>query len=389
MRGAHARTAGRHATEGPRSRFAARAPVGVSRRARGHRRGCRPGSWSASLIGEGARSPSATSTRPGPSRCGSSILRPVADPQALVHKRLREALALRRARLDLAQDERFSLGARRGRPAARPARGRLRRRRGRALRRRRQPRLLPRPARAARQRGRRGAPHPQGDRSGKARRPAGGDRGAGVRRPLHRRRGSRAEGRALPRPAREPANRRAAGPGQIAAQSLRLHRGILHPRRPRGRHAHRYRGHRRTGHRRRPPQFRTQRSRPRAGGLLRRGRLRLSRRGRRPRPDLGHRCLRPAQLRGVAAQPARGPAQLSAAAPSRRARDEPRGSPRRRLVLEPRLACRIPRLAQAAVSRLAGRRFVLESYAGAGPDHPTLPAFPEGDYLKFALGRVQ
>jgi 23S rRNA (cytosine1962-C5)-methyltransferase len=37
----------------------------------------------------------------------------------------------------------------------------------------------------------------------------------------------------------------------------------------------------------------------------------------------------------------------------------------------------------------AGRRFVLESYAGAGPDHPILPAFPEGDYLKLALGRVE
>jgi 23S rRNA (cytosine1962-C5)-methyltransferase len=37
----------------------------------------------------------------------------------------------------------------------------------------------------------------------------------------------------------------------------------------------------------------------------------------------------------------------------------------------------------------AGRRFVLESYAGAGPDHPTLAVFPEGDYLKFALGRVE
>jgi 23S rRNA (cytosine1962-C5)-methyltransferase len=37
----------------------------------------------------------------------------------------------------------------------------------------------------------------------------------------------------------------------------------------------------------------------------------------------------------------------------------------------------------------AGRRFVLESYAGAGLDHPTLPVFPEGDYLKFALGRVE
>ncbi len=39
--------------------------------------------------------------------------------------------------------------------------------------------------------------------------------------------------------------------------------------------------------------------------------------------------------------------------------------------------------------RAAGRRFVLESYAGAGPDHPVLPGFPEGDYLKLALGRVE
>jgi 23S rRNA (cytosine1962-C5)-methyltransferase len=37
----------------------------------------------------------------------------------------------------------------------------------------------------------------------------------------------------------------------------------------------------------------------------------------------------------------------------------------------------------------AGRRFVLERYTGAGLDHPTLSVFPEGDYLKFALGRVQ
>ena len=37
----------------------------------------------------------------------------------------------------------------------------------------------------------------------------------------------------------------------------------------------------------------------------------------------------------------------------------------------------------------AGRRFTLESYTGAGPDHPTLSVFPEGDYLKFAIGRVQ
>ena len=38
---------------------------------------------------------------------------------------------------------------------------------------------------------------------------------------------------------------------------------------------------------------------------------------------------------------------------------------------------------------LAGRRFVLETYGGAGVDHPILPVFPEGDYLKFALGKVE
>src|SRR5664279_1590787 len=37
----------------------------------------------------------------------------------------------------------------------------------------------------------------------------------------------------------------------------------------------------------------------------------------------------------------------------------------------------------------AGRRFFLEWYAGAGLDHPTLPVFPEGDYLKCAFGKVQ
>lgn len=36
----------------------------------------------------------------------------------------------------------------------------------------------------------------------------------------------------------------------------------------------------------------------------------------------------------------------------------------------------------------AGRDFHREAYAGAGFDHPVLPAFPEGDYLKFALGRI-
>lgn len=37
----------------------------------------------------------------------------------------------------------------------------------------------------------------------------------------------------------------------------------------------------------------------------------------------------------------------------------------------------------------AGRRWKLEELRGAGFDHPVLPAFPEGDYLKFALGTVE
>ncbi|HEY3497980.1 MAG TPA: class I SAM-dependent rRNA methyltransferase [Polyangiaceae bacterium] len=36
-----------------------------------------------------------------------------------------------------------------------------------------------------------------------------------------------------------------------------------------------------------------------------------------------------------------------------------------------------------------GRRFELERLAGAGFDHPVIPAFPEGDYLKFALGKLR
>ena len=38
--------------------------------------------------------------------------------------------------------------------------------------------------------------------------------------------------------------------------------------------------------------------------------------------------------------------------------------------------------------RQAGRRWRLESLYGAAFDHPVLEAFPEGDYLKFAIGRV-
>ena len=41
-----------------------------------------------------------------------------------------------------------------------------------------------------------------------------------------------------------------------------------------------------------------------------------------------------------------------------------------------------------AGARQAGRRWDLEALFGAAFDHPVLPAFPEGDYLKFAIGRV-
>jgi len=41
-----------------------------------------------------------------------------------------------------------------------------------------------------------------------------------------------------------------------------------------------------------------------------------------------------------------------------------------------------------AGARAAGRAFALEELRGAAACHPSLPAFPEGDYLKFARGRV-
>ena len=41
-----------------------------------------------------------------------------------------------------------------------------------------------------------------------------------------------------------------------------------------------------------------------------------------------------------------------------------------------------------AGARLADRRWVLEGWHGAAFDHPSLPAFPQGDYLKFAIGRL-
>jgi 23S rRNA (cytosine1962-C5)-methyltransferase len=40
-------------------------------------------------------------------------------------------------------------------------------------------------------------------------------------------------------------------------------------------------------------------------------------------------------------------------------------------------------------ARQAGRHWKFEALHGAGFDHPVMPAFPEGDYLKFAIGRVR
>jgi 23S rRNA (cytosine1962-C5)-methyltransferase len=42
----------------------------------------------------------------------------------------------------------------------------------------------------------------------------------------------------------------------------------------------------------------------------------------------------------------------------------------------------------AAGAADAGRRWTLEELRGAGPDHPVVTSFPEGDYLKFAVGRL-
>jgi 23S rRNA (cytosine1962-C5)-methyltransferase len=41
-----------------------------------------------------------------------------------------------------------------------------------------------------------------------------------------------------------------------------------------------------------------------------------------------------------------------------------------------------------AGARAAGRTFTLDELRGAAACHPSLPAFPEGDYLKFARGRL-
>lgn len=42
-----------------------------------------------------------------------------------------------------------------------------------------------------------------------------------------------------------------------------------------------------------------------------------------------------------------------------------------------------------AGARAAGRHFTLEAVRGAAFDHPVVPAFPEGEYLKLAIGSVR
>jgi 23S rRNA (cytosine1962-C5)-methyltransferase len=42
----------------------------------------------------------------------------------------------------------------------------------------------------------------------------------------------------------------------------------------------------------------------------------------------------------------------------------------------------------AAGATDAGRSWTLDEMRGAGPDHPVVPHFPEGDYLKFAVGHL-
>jgi 23S rRNA (cytosine1962-C5)-methyltransferase len=41
-----------------------------------------------------------------------------------------------------------------------------------------------------------------------------------------------------------------------------------------------------------------------------------------------------------------------------------------------------------AGAKAARRTFRLQELRGAGVDHPSLKGFPEGDYLKFAVGRI-
>jgi 23S rRNA (cytosine1962-C5)-methyltransferase len=75
--------------------------------------------------------------------------------------------------------------------------------------------------------------------------------------------------------------------------------------------------------------------------------------------------------------------------------DPPSFAPRKDAVEAARKAYRrLHRLAATVTSRdedgvrSAGRRWVLEQVHGAAFDHPVIPSFPEGEYLKFAMGRI-
>ena len=168
---------------------------------------------------------SASGTRARRSRCASSrdAARDGDAGAASSTQRVAAALARRLAFIDRRRDRRLPLDPRRGGRAARRPRRPLRRRGERALRRRRRARVLPRPARAAA----RGGGGRAGSRCGRSssggaraaarrrgaedatrrrarRRARRRDRGARERPALRRRPAARAEGRAVPRPARQP-----------------------------------------------------------------------------------------------------------------------------------------------------------------------------------------
>ncbi len=119
--------------------------------------------------------------------------------------------------------------------------------------------------------------------------------------------------------------------------------------------------------------------------LRRRGRLRLSHPGRRRRRAVRAGDLRSAELR---AQPAR--ASRRASAPTSGCIACARRSPRPGgSSAPPHARATFERDAFLATvrdgAREAGRRAQVREVRGAAVDHPVVPQFPEGDYLKFAV----
>ena len=103
---------------------------------------------------------------------------------------------------------------------------------------------------------------------------------------------------------------------------------------------------------------------------------------------LGHRDLRSAQLRPPQGRAGRRPRPPTAACTPWRRRWWPEAACSAR---PPAPATSTARPFLATVeegSAPPGRRFSLETIRGAGFDHPVAPWFPEGDYLKFAIGTV-